>query len=255
MLEGESGTGAHLEVALLAPEAPDDTARVAVYLVDGAGLAGADQQVVVMIDVYGVQVEVIDARGLYVLPGLAVTLVETYVIETFPLKEHLSGLDVYLLNGALHRHALFRATDGGEVPWHPVIDRDQRRVLRADQELVLVPFVAVARLDPGYLMVSMVADHVLARSRFHPGKHGPTPVCLRLEIHGASMRFLQGTEPHYLPFVVDDQRAALPCIALLWGEEDVAGGGGARLLGDLDGGRAKVGARAEGPRATPRRGP
>jgi hypothetical protein len=48
-------------------------------------------------------------------------------------------------------------------------------------------------------------------------------------------------EPHNLPAIVDDHRAALPCTTFLRGDEDVAGGGlSARLCGHLDGGRFEV---------------
>jgi hypothetical protein len=48
-------------------------------------------------------------------------------------------------------------------------------------------------------------------------------------------------EPHNLPAIVDDHRAALPCAAFLRGDEDVAGGDViARLCGHLDGGWVEV---------------
>src|SRR4029450_2337649 len=39
VLEGKSGARAHFKVALLPPKTPDDLSRVAIYLVDGEGLA------------------------------------------------------------------------------------------------------------------------------------------------------------------------------------------------------------------------
>src|SRR5215212_1278778 len=134
-----------------------------------------------------------------------------------------------------------------------LIDRDQCGVLRTDEELVVIPVVAVARMQPDDLAVGAVEDHVLAR-RFPSGKHGPTPVGLHPEVHRTPVRPPKGTEPHHLPAIVEDHRAALAGAALFRGDEDVAGSCVVRPGGDLDGGRAKVGARAEGPRALHRRG-
>jgi hypothetical protein len=48
-------------------------------------------------------------------------------------------------------------------------------------------------------------------------------------------------EPHNLPAIVEDHRAALPRTTLLWGDEDIAGGYViARLFGHLDGGWVEV---------------
>src|ERR687886_168103 len=54
VLEGKSGTWAHLEIALLAPKAPYDLAGFTVDFVDGGGFASGDEQVGVVIHVYGV---------------------------------------------------------------------------------------------------------------------------------------------------------------------------------------------------------
>ena len=76
---------------------------LAVYLVDGRGLAGRDEQVVVVIHVYGVDVEVIDTGVVQILPRPGKSLLEAYVIQAAPLEEELPGLDVEFLNDALYR--------------------------------------------------------------------------------------------------------------------------------------------------------
>src|SRR5918911_1043583 len=159
-----------------------------------------------------------------------------------PFEEHLAALDVELLDDALPHPVVLQAADRGEIPGHRAVDQDQRGVLRADEELVVVPVVAVAGAEAGYLAVGLVEDHILVYP-VHPGKHGVAAVALHFEVVRASVPSLQGTEPHHLPAIVDDHRAALPSAALLRGYEDVAGGCVVRLLGYLDGGRAEVGAR------------
>ena len=62
------------------------------------------------------------------------------------------------------------------------------------------------------------------------------------------------TEPHEPAEIVDYHRAVLPG-SLLHSDEDVSGGGVVMRLGrHLDGGRAKVRARAKGPHALRRHG-
>jgi hypothetical protein len=81
------------------------------------------------------------------------------------------------------------------------------------------------------------------------GKNMSSSVGLHLEVHRAPMRALLGMEPHHLPAIVEDHGAALPSPALPRGDEDVAIGSVARLLGHINSGWAKVRARAEGPRS------
>ena len=54
-----------------------------------------------MVHVYGVDVEVVDA-GVVILRRRDVGLVQGHVVEAVPFEEHLAGLDVQLLDDALH---------------------------------------------------------------------------------------------------------------------------------------------------------
>ncbi len=93
-------TRTHLEVALLAAETPDDLARLAVDLVHGAGPAGGDEQVILVVYVYGVDVEVVE--------GFVVRLLEPDVVQAVPLEEDLAGLDVYLLDYPVEHVTVYR---------------------------------------------------------------------------------------------------------------------------------------------------
>src|SRR5215211_2089560 len=153
------------------------------------------------------------------------------MIDAVPFEEHLCALDIQLLDDALYGHAILGAADRGEVLWHRVVDRDQCCVLRADEELVVVPVVAVSGSKAGYLTVRGIEDHIHARC-LPPGENVSALVDLCLEVHRTSVRAAQGVEPHDLSAIVDDHRATLACAAFLRGEEDITGGGViARLCG------------------------
>src|SRR5215204_7322292 len=79
VLEAKSAARTHLEVALLASKAPDDLTTFSVYLVDGEGLAGRDEQVVVVIYFYGVDVEVVEPPAA-ILRHRGIALLETHMI-------------------------------------------------------------------------------------------------------------------------------------------------------------------------------
>src|SRR3712207_2811432 len=120
----------------------------------------------------------------------------------------------------------------------------------------MVSPVAVARVNAGYLTIGAVGDHVLALTdagvdTLPPGEHRLALVALHLEVKRVLVLILQWTEPHRLPVVIDDHRAVLtgPVFlgAVLRGNKNVAWGGMMRLRGHVNGGRAKVRARAEGP--------
>src|SRR5215204_5485943 len=115
MLEGTPGSLPHLEVALLATKPPQDIARFAVDLVGGPGVAGGDEQVVVAVDIYGVDVEVVVAEARIVGWEAGVGLLDAYVIEASPLEEDLPGLDIHLLDHPAPHRAVFRSTDRGQI--------------------------------------------------------------------------------------------------------------------------------------------
>jgi hypothetical protein len=96
VLEGAVGTFTHLEVALLAAEAPQYLSALAHYLVDTPGIAGAHEQVAVGLYVYGVEVEVV-VEMVGIFWELDVGLLDADVIEAVPLEDDLPALDVNLL--------------------------------------------------------------------------------------------------------------------------------------------------------------
>src|SRR5215213_6145328 len=61
VLVGESGTWPHLEVALFPSQPPDDLATLEIDLVDAACPAATNKQVAIVVYVYRVDVEVVDA--------------------------------------------------------------------------------------------------------------------------------------------------------------------------------------------------
>src|SRR5215213_5500889 len=87
----------HGEVAFLSAKPPDDLARLAVDLVDGGGPAGRDQQVLVVVYVYGVDVEVVERR-LEIGWRFEIRLLKGHVLQAVPLEEDLAGPDVDLLD-------------------------------------------------------------------------------------------------------------------------------------------------------------
>src|SRR5919107_4895343 len=117
------GAGAlpHLEVTLLATETPQHLPVSAVYLVDGGGVAGGDEEVVVVVHLYGVDVEVVE---LVAVVFLVVGLLDADVVQAVPLEEDLSGLDVHLLGDALDHPPLRGATEVGEIKRYQVVDRE-----------------------------------------------------------------------------------------------------------------------------------
>src|SRR5215211_5591164 len=88
---------------------------------------------------------------------------EANMVEAVPLEEHLTGLDVDLLDDSLQHFAILRSTDRGKIHVvHLAIGIKERCLLGGDEELVMVSLVAVARADPPYLTVGGVGDHVLS---------------------------------------------------------------------------------------------
>src|SRR5829696_9167322 len=110
----------------------------------------------------------------------------------------------------------------------------------------------------------MVEDHVLTLAKpgvesLPPGEHRLALVSLRLEIERVLLIItLHRMEPDRLPPIVKDQRgvfagAARPRL-LLRGDKDVTWGLAGRVRVHLDGGRAEIWTRTEGPRFLPPRG-
>src|SRR5215218_9304 len=128
----------------------------------------------------------------------------------------------------------------------------------------MVPFVAVAGPDPLYLPVGVVHEHVLALAEprvvaLPPGEHRLSLIGLHLEVESVFLIItLQGMEPYRLTAIVDDQRCVLAGAArpgfFLRGDEDVTGGRTASLGPYLDGWRAELRTRTEGPGLLPPRG-
>src|SRR5215213_7948182 len=188
----------------------------------------------------------------------------TTLFRAVPLKEHLARLDVDLLDYPVEHSTVRRTPYGGQIPRHLTVDRDQRCILGRDEELVVVALVSVAGPDPLYLPIRVVHEHVLALAKprvesLPPGEHLLALVFLHLEIERV-LRFitLQRMEPYRLTAIVDDQRCVLAGAArpgfFLRGDEDVTGGRTASLRPYLDGWRAELRTRTEGPRLLPPRG-
>src|SRR5919112_2224832 len=246
VLGNEAGSWTHLEVALLAAEAPQDLTVFAVDFVDGRCPFGGDEEVAVVIYLYGVDVEVVEGRG-GVLRRLAVRLLDANMVQAAPLEEHLPALEVELLGDPSPHQPVFRAPDRGEVRSCLGVGRQERGVAGSDGELVQVALVAVASLDPPYLPVRVVEDHVLPDAvsghdpTLPPGQHRLTPVALHLEVCCVPVF----AEPDNPSEVVDDHRSILPG-TLLRGHEDVARCSVVRLDGYLDARGAEIRTRAEG---------
>src|SRR5215203_1945152 len=255
VLEGETGPLAHSEVAPLPAEAPDHLPALPVHLVDGGGLAGADEQVAVVVLSHRVYVEVVVGVALVgVRPGGG--LLEADVLQAVPLEEDLARLDVHLLDDPVHHGGLLRAADRGEIHLHSVVDGEERGVPLGYEELMVVPREPVPGADSRHLPVGAVEDQVLpvAPAAVHalpPGQHRLPPVALHPEVHRVLALFGHRAEPHRSPLAVEDhgpvlRRIPLPGAVLRSGEQ-VALGHATRPPDDLDRGRGKFRARAEGP--------
>ncbi len=169
------------------------------------------------------------------------------MLQAVPLKENLAALYVYLLGDPAPHRPVLRTADRGEVCSCGDVGRQERGVLGGDEELVQVPKVAVASADPGYLLVRVIEEDILADAvpvndpTLPPGEHGSTLVVLQFEVPRGPVL----AKPHELPEVIDQHRAVLTG-ALLQRDKDVSGGRSRSLFGHLDGCRAQVRARAKG---------
>src|SRR5439155_7919522 len=160
---------------------------------------------------------------------------QAYVIDAVPLEQHAVRPDVELLESSLQHASAIHA--------YLVDEGHQRRVVRRELELVYVAEQAVAGLHVRDEPVSLVVDGVaalapsLVGAAVPPREDRPAAVVLHAEVsHG--MR-VERAEPDHTAAVVDDQRSSLFDV-LLRGDEDVARGGLARGLQDLDGRRPQV---------------
>jgi hypothetical protein len=166
---------------------------------------------------------VVDVGGIF--GRRHVRLFDADVIQAVPLEDDLAGLDVELLGDPVPRCAVLHAAGRRQIRRHRRVGRQQRSVLGRDEELVQVPPVAVARPDSRNLAVSIVEDDVLADAvpgddaALPPGKHGPPPVALHLEVPRGDVLF----EPHELTAVVEDHGSVLTG-TFLQGHKDVARG-------------------------------
>src|SRR5215217_2931532 len=255
MLEGRHGARTHLEGTLFPAELPDDLARLSVDFVHSAGITGGDEQVLLIVYVYGVDVEVVE--------GLGVRLIEADVVQAVPLEYNLPGLDFDLLDDPVEYLAVCSIPPHGAVPGQLVVDRDESCVLGRDEEFVVVPFVVVSGRKAGYLAVGAVEDHVVALSvscveSLPPGEYRLSFVRLRPEVHHVPILVLQQVQPHGLSVVAEDHATVLPRTFLigsvLRGDKDVAEGSIVRLFGRLDNRRVEIRTRAETPRLSHRGG-
>src|SRR5215203_6921536 len=164
-------------------------------------------------------------------------------------KSTSPALDVNLLDYPVEHDTPYWTTDAREVPFYLAVDRDQGRILGRDEELVVIPLVAVASPDPGYLTIGMVEDHVLALAvasveSLPPGEYRLTLVFLDLEGESIGLRILQRMEPDRLTAGVDYKRCilggSLLSWPLFWRDEDVAGGRARQIRVHLDGGRTEI---------------
>src|SRR5215217_774735 len=73
------------------------------------------------------------------------------MVQAAPLEEHLSGLEVEFLGDPIPHRAVLRAADRGEIRWRRNVGRQERGILRSDEEFMQVAPVPVACPDPVYL--------------------------------------------------------------------------------------------------------
>jgi hypothetical protein len=229
VLPRERRPTAHLEVAPLAAEPPDDGARPPVDVVDRAGIARRNKQVSVEAQPDGVDVEVVERR---LLSSLGVGLRDCDVPERVPFEQHASGRDVDLLQPRVDQVAAL------------LVEGEQGRIPGRDLEL-LVAREPVPGANESNLPVSGVHDHVVTaaaaelRVALPPRQHRPAAVALDAEVGDAEPLRVKPDDP---AAAVDDQRTFL-AHGLLRRDEDVAGGGAVGGSVDRDGRRLEVGPR------------
>src|SRR5215210_1558501 len=178
------------------------------------------------------------------------------MLQAVPLEEHLAGLDIDLLDYPVEHITVYGIAHWNAVPWHLVVDRDQRRVLGRDEELVVVPLIAVGGPYPLYLPIGVVQDHVLALAvarmlPLPPGEHLLPLVRLSFEVHHIHILVLQEAQPYGLSVIVEDHATVLPGTGLPWSvlrrDEDAARRRAREVRVHLDDRRVEIRARAEAP--------
>ena len=130
----------------------------AVDLVDRPGVPARDEQVAVVVEVDGVDVEVVVGVA---LGHRRVAVVERHVVEAVPLEEDPAGCDVDLLDDRRRRPCRRFGPPTEERSYGTlVVDRDQRRPLRCQCELVPVGVEAVAGMHGRDDVIRAVDDVV-----------------------------------------------------------------------------------------------
>ena len=118
VLPRESGSEAHLEVAPLAAQPPEDLLRLAGDLIDGVCVACGDQQVAARLHIDRVDVEVIVGRSLRAglrLWWRRIRLGNRNLGIAVPLEQDSAGGDVELLHDPVPDAALLRTADRREI--------------------------------------------------------------------------------------------------------------------------------------------
>ena len=203
MLEAERCSRVDREVALHSAETPQHLPALAVDLVDRRRVARRDEQVPVGVELDRVEVEVVDVAG---RPDLRdVRLVDADMLVAPPLEQHAPARDVDFLHDPGHEARHVRRRD-------LAVDRDQRRVLRREQQLVQVTMAAASRLHARNLVVGRVEDDPAAAVRAEDGALVPRQdgaALVRLHAHVHRRGRAERQEPDRLAMVVDDERPGM----------------------------------------------
>jgi len=144
MLPGERRVGVDREVAALASEPPDDLRGPAVDLVDRVGVAGGDEQVLVVVDGDRVQVHVVPVAA-----DRPVGLADRDVVPAVPLHQHGSRAEVDLLEDRVLDRGVARAADVAQVIGGDLVGRQECGAAVGEEELVQVALAAVAGVEVG----------------------------------------------------------------------------------------------------------
>ena len=136
------------------------------------------------------------------------------VVEAAPLEEHAATRQGELLHHTADHLPANRASDGRQVGRPHLVARDERRVLRRQQELVQVRLPPAARGQPRDDPIGLIEDDVgsPAKSKiglaFPPRQHRLAVVVTGAEVHRGVRR--RRVEPDDVARVVEDQHATLP---------------------------------------------